>query len=208
MSAKKLSGTKPGAKHVTGPGGQSAEKFAKWYQGESLAAWKSLDLDSVGSLAHAIEAAHNEGGTVYVMGNGGSAATASHLAVDLSKTACVPGRNLIKCVCLNDNIPTLTAVSNDISFEQVFSHQIDALVEPGDLVLLISGSGNSPNLIAAVEAARRCDAAVASMVGFDGGKLKGLSDVVVHVRSEQYGVIEDLHMSVGHSVAFWLKQRK
>lgn len=191
-----------------GPGGLSPAKFGDWYKAQSLDAWKSLDLSQVATLAHAIDAADKNGGTVWVMGNGGSAATASHLAVDLAKTACVPGRRMVKCVCLNDNVPSLTAIGNDLSFEQVFSHQIEALVEPGDLVLLISGSGNSPNLLAAVEAARRCDATVASMLGFDGGKMLGLSDLVVHVQSEQYGVIEDLHMSIGHMCAFWLKQRK
>jgi D-sedoheptulose 7-phosphate isomerase len=207
MSARKLSGTKPGGRHVVGPGGLSAEKFADWYRAQSLAAWKSIDLKEVARLAEAIDKTDKDGGTVYIMGNGGSAATASHLAVDLAKTACVPGRRRVKAVCLNDNVPSLTAIGNDLSFDQIFSHQIETLVEPGDLVLLISGSGNSPNLLAAADAARRCDATIAALLGFDGGKLLKLSDLVVHVRSEQYGVIEDLHMSVGHMAAFYLKQR-
>lgn len=204
----KLKGTKPGATHVTGPGGLSAERFAQWYRSEALANWKSLDVDAVAALAELVAKTHEDGGTLYVMGNGGSAATASHFAVDLCKTAGVKGKRPLKVVCLNDNVPALTAIANDLSFDEVFAHQIDALVEPGDLVLLISGSGNSPNLVRAHEAAKRCGASTAALLGFDGGKLKALADVNVHVLSDQYGVIEDMHMAVGHMLTFWLKQRR
>lgn len=203
----KLKGTKPGARHETGIGGQTAEQFAQWYRAETLANWKSLDIDAVARLAELVEKTHEDGGTIYTMGNGGSAATASHFAVDLSKTAAIKGKRPIKCVCLNDNMPAITAIGNDLSFDQVFSSQIDALVEPGDLVLLISGSGNSENILRAVEAAKRCGARTAALLGFDGGKLLALADVNVHVASDQYGVIEDLHMAVGHILTFYLKQR-
>lgn len=204
----KLKGTKPGAHHETGPGGLSAEKFAHWYRQEALANWKSLDVDAVAALAELVSNVHENGGTIYVMGNGGSAATASHWAVDLSKTAATKGKRPLKVVCLNDNVPALTAIANDVSFDEVFSRQIETLVEPGDCVILISGSGNSPNLLAACDAARRVDAPVAALLGFDGGKLKSKVDVSVHVLSDQYGVIEDMHMAVGHMLTFWLKQRR
>jgi D-sedoheptulose 7-phosphate isomerase len=209
MSANnKIQGTKPGATHVTGPGGQTAGGFASWYKDVAMKCWQGLDLEAVERLSLEIERCEKEGKTIWVMGNGGSAATASHLATDLSKTAYVKGRKRIKCVCLNDNAAYMTAIGNDLSFDSIFSEQLEGLVGHGDLVILITGSGNSPNLLAAADAAKKNGAVTASLLGFDGGKLKGKSDFYVLVDSDQYGVIEDFHMSVGHMAAFWLKQRK
>jgi D-sedoheptulose 7-phosphate isomerase len=209
MSANNKTGsTKPGGTHVTGPGGQSASGFAAWYKDVALKCWQSLDLKAVERLSLEIERCEREGSTIWVMGNGGSAATASHLATDLSKTAYVKGRKRIKCVCLNDNAAYMTAIGNDLSFDSVFSEQLEGLIAPKDLVVLITGSGNSPNLLAAAAVAKKNGAVTASLLGFDGGKLKGQSDFYVLVDSDQYGVIEDFHMSVGHMAAFWLKQRK
>lgn len=206
MSTSK--GTKPGRRHVTGPGGQDAAAFARWYREESLARWKSLDLEAIAALAKAVEHAERDGHVVYVMGNGGSAATASHLATDLSKTASVKGRTPVKCVALTDNVSYITAIGNDESFDEIFSYQLEGLLQEGDVVILISGSGNSPNLLAAAQVAKRRGATCAALLGFDGGALKAKADIAVHVDCEQYGVIEDLHMSVGHILAFYLKQRR
>lgn len=207
MSAK-LKGTKPGRTHNTGPGGRSAAEFARWYSGQTLSAWGSLDLAAVAKLAAQVERCEKQGRTVWVMGNGGSAATASHLATDLSKTAWVKGRKRIKCVSLSDNDAYITAIGNDLSFDEIFSFQLEGLVQKDDLVILVTGSGNSKNILKAAAVARKAKAATAALLGFDGGALKSQVDIPVLVASDQYGVIEDLHMAVGHIVTFWLKQRR
>jgi D-sedoheptulose 7-phosphate isomerase len=209
MSATKrvIKGTKPGATHATGPGGRSSGEFARWYREEALCCWENLDLAAVEKLAREVERCEREGRTIWTMGNGGSAATASHLAVDLGKTAHVKGRARIRCVCLNDNAAYMTAIANDLSYDKVFSEQLASLVQKDDLVILITGSGNSPNLLEAARVAKGEGAVVAALLGFDGGKLKAAADLNVLVNSGQYGVIEDFHMSVGHMVTFWLKQR-
>lgn len=209
MSAtRKIKGTKPGATHATGPGGQAAGAFARWYREESRRCWEELDVAAVERLALEVERCEREGRAIWTMGNGGSAATASHLATDLSKTAYVAGRPRIRCIALNDNAAYMTAIGNDLSFDRVFSEQLAGVVQKGDLVIMITGSGNSPNLLEAARVAKEKGAVVAAMLGFDGGKLKAEADISVLVSSDQYGVIEDFHMSIGHMAAFWLKQRK
>lgn len=203
-----IKGTKPGATHVTGPGGLSAAEFAKWYRDRSLEVWNALDLDAIATLAAEVERCEKDGRAIWVLGNGGSAATASHLATDLSKTAYVEGGKRIKCLSLSDNAAYMTAVGNDLAFDQIFSFQLDGLVAAKDLVIIVTGSGNSPNVLEAARAAKKKGAVVAALLGFDGGALKAQADLSILVASDQYGVIEDLHMSVGHAVTFWLKQRR
>lgn len=207
MSAnKKMRSTKPGGFHATGPGGLGSRDFAHWYREQTLAQWKGLDLEAVASLADLVVTARDTGKTIYVMGNGGSAASASHIATDFSKTAEVKGRPGVRCVSLADNAAYMTAIGNDLSFEDIFSRQLENLLCPGDVVLLVSGSGNSPNLLKAAKLARARKAQTAALLGFDGGKLKDLVDLPVLVASDQYGVIEDLHMAVCHIITFYLKQ--
>ena len=194
--------------HVTGPGGLSAAKFANWYRDQALSVWDELDLEAVERLAREVERCERQGRTIFVMGNGGSAATASHLATDLSKTAYVKGRKRIKCVSLADNAAYMTAIGNDLSYDEIFSFQLEGLVRKGDLVILVTGSGNSPNMLKAAAAAEKAGAVSAALLGFDGGRLKFAVDFHVLVASDQYGVIEDVHMSIGHIVTFWLKQRR
>jgi len=143
-----------------------------------------------------------------VMGNGGSAATASHIATDWSKTAERIGKPLIRCMSLNDNTAFMTAIGNDLGYAELFSRQLQNLLNRGDLVVIISGSGNSPNVIKAAEYARKTGAKTIAMTGFTGGKLRQMADICLHVDSDQYGVIEDMHMAAGSILAFYLKQRK
>ncbi len=209
MSANRVfKGTLPGRTHKTGPGGLDARAFARWYRQQSVAVWEDLDLDAVASLADAVLAVQRRGRTIYVMGNGGSAATAAHVATDLSKTAAVAGAAPVKCVSLADNAAYITAIGNDISFDDIFSRQLENLLEEGDLVLLVTGSGNSPNLLKAAALAKQRGATAAALLGFDGGKLKRMVDIAVLVASDQYGVIEDLHLAVNHILTFFLKQAK
>ncbi len=192
----------------TGPGGLSARAFAEWYREQELQQWQSLDLDAVERIASAVEQAERAGKQVFVMGNGGSAATASHIATDWSKTAECAGGRLLRCMSLNDNVPFMTAIANDLCYDAVFVRQLENLLNEGDVVVLISGSGNSPNVVKAVEFAQERGAVTIGMTGFTGGKVREMTDICLHINSDQYGVIEDLHMAVGSILAFYLKQRR
>jgi len=206
MTAK-IRGTLPGHFHHAGPGGLGLRDFARWYRGQELAQWELLNLAAVERLTRLLLDAQRRARHVFVMGNGGSAATAASIAVDFSKTAAPPGGRAWKCLSLSENAAFITAMSNDHTFDDIFVRQLDNLLCPGDVVLLVSGSGNSPNLIKAARFARTRRAKTAALLGFDGGKLKGLVDAPVVIPCAQYGVIEDLHLAVSHIITFFLRQR-
>jgi D-sedoheptulose 7-phosphate isomerase len=137
---------------------------------------------------------------VYIMGNGGSSATASHLASDLVKTARVVGLPSLRAFALTDNVPLVTAWANDADYEDIFAEQITAFAEADDVVIAISASGNSDNIIAGLRAARANGARTIGMVGFDGGAARELVDVAVHVPCHDYGLVEDVHLAIGHAI--------
>lgn len=138
---------------------------------------------------------------VFIFGNGGSASTASHHVLDLVKTAAVEGQLSLRAIALNDNVGLLTAVSNDVAFADSFSFPLSLYAESGDVAVAISCSGNSPNIVNACRTARQRGLTVVALTGFSGGKVAGDADVHVNVPSSNYGIIEDLHLSVGHMVA-------
>lgn len=155
------------------------------------------------ALADAVELlleAQSSGRRVYVMGNGGSAATASHFVCDLVKTAHVAGQRPLRVFGLVDNTPLLTAWANDAAYERSFAEQIAAMVEPGDVVIAISASGNSPNILAGLEAAASIGARTIGLLGFDGGLAHDLVDVAIHVGCHDYGLVEDTHAAIGHAI--------
>jgi D-sedoheptulose 7-phosphate isomerase len=192
----------------TGPGGLTVREFAKWYRERELEQWAALDLAAIEKIAKAFEGAEKQGRTVFVMGNGGSAATASHLACDWSKTAERKGKRLLRCMSLNDNVAFMTAIGNDLGYDEMFSRQLENLLQKDDIVVLISGSGNSPNVLKAAKLARKRGAMTVAMTGFSGGKLRKMADICLHIPSDQYGVIEDMHMAAGSILAFYMKQRR
>jgi D-sedoheptulose 7-phosphate isomerase len=151
---------------------------------------------AVGLLLEARAAARH----VYVLGNGGSASTAAHFACDLQKTATLPDRAPIRAHALADNTALMTAWANDTAYENVFAGQIAALVDPGDVVIAISASGNSPNIVAGLAAAARQGARTIALVGFDGGAAARLADVAVHIPCHDYGLVEDVHSALGHAL--------
>lgn len=140
------------------------------------------------------------GQRVYVMGNGGSAATASHFASDLMKTAHVAGLAPLRVHALTDNTPLVTAWANDVAYERIFAEQVAALVEPGDVVIAISASGNSPNIVAGLAAAAARGARTIGLLGFDGGASRTLVDIAVHVPCHHYGLAEDTHLAIAHAM--------
>jgi D-sedoheptulose 7-phosphate isomerase len=137
---------------------------------------------------------------VYIVGNGGSAATATHFACDLSKATIVEGRARLRVTSLTDNVALLTAWANDTSYENVFAEQLCNLLNAGDVVIAISASGNSPNVLNAIAAARGLGAVTVALVGFGGGALMTAVDSAVHVESHSYGVVEDCHLVLEHAI--------
>ena len=208
IKEKKRPGLAAGNFTGTGPGGLDPKAFAKWYRAAELEQWDRLDFKAIDKIARVLERAEKNKKQVFVMGNGGSAATASHIATDWAKTAERPGKPLLRCTSLNDNVAFMSAIGNDLGYEKLFVRQLENVLNRGDVVVLVSGSGNSPNVIAAAKFAKKKGAVVVGFTGFSGGRLRKLSDVLFHVDSDQYGVIEDMHMAVGSILAFYLKQRK
>jgi len=139
---------------------------------------------------------YNNNNKIIIIGNGGSAATASHFSCDLGKGASVEGNRRFRVISLTDNIPLITAISNDISYDEVFKYQLENILEKDDLVIGISASGNSENIVKAFEYARSKSAKTFGLVGFNGGKVKDLSDGYIHVQSFNYGIVEDIHLVI------------
>ena len=166
-----------------------------------------VDLGCLEHVAVMLLNCQARGRVVFVVGNGGSAATASHFACDLSKGTRRDGPPTFQVVSLTDNVPLLTAWANDSGYERVFSEQLIALGRPGDLLVAISASGNSPNVVAAIDAARLRGMAVAGLTGRTGGVLGSLSDVVVNVPSDRIEVVEDAHLVVAHSLCVAVRDR-
>ncbi len=152
-------------------------------------------------------AASSRGSSIYFIGNGGSAATASHFVNDIligTKSTNVPFRAISLC----DNQAVITAIANDYGYEYIFSKQLAALLKKNDVVVAISASGNSPNLLKAIDVARQKEAITVGLVAFDGGKLKKMTDTSIHVPTlkGEYGPAEDAHMMLDHLVSSYLMQ--
>ena len=167
----------------------------------------AIDLTALEQAAVMLLTCQARGRVVFVIGNGGSAATASHFACDLSKGTRRDGPPTFHVVSLTDNVPLLTAWANDSGYDRVFSEQLTALARPGDLLVAISASGNSPNVVAAVDAARSCGMSVVSLSGRSGGRLAHLVDVLVNVPSDTIEVVEDAHLIVAHSLCVAVRER-
>jgi len=159
-----------------------------------------ISVEEVERVVEIILDAHRRRQHVYIVGNGGSASTATHFACDLSKATIVQGRARLRVTSLTDNVALLTAWANDTSYENVFAEQLANLLNPGDVVIAISASGNSPNVLSAIKAAQDCGATTVGIVGFSGGSLKGAVDAAIHVPSDSYGVVEDCHLVLEHAI--------
>ena len=161
-----------------------------------------LDLSQVERLSDLIEEAYHAGRFVFICGNGGSGANASHLCEDLAKCTLRDFENQkrLKVLSLTDNAPWLMAVANDLAYDQIFVEQLKNLASPGDLLLAISGSGNSPNVLKAVDWANAHGMTTVGITGFGGGKLKSLAQHNLHVGMDDMGVVESLHQVVFHWV--------
>lgn len=159
---------------------------------------KKLDVESINNVLNLLMEAQKNHKRVFVFGNGGSSATASHIQNDFGKGVSEYVDDKFRFQCLNDNIPTIMAIANDIGFEEIFRFQLRGVIEPGDIVMAISGSGNSKNVINAVEYAKSCGNKVIGLTGYSGGRLKELCDISLHVPVNSMQVTEDIHMVLDH----------
>jgi len=182
--------------------------FAAAYFEQLASASASIDGTALTSAAELLGAAYERRATVYVCGNGGSAAIANHLVCDHLKGVQTDTETRPRVVSLSSNIETITAIANDISFDDVFVYQLRTMAEAGDVLVTISSSGDSENIVRACDWARGSDCAVIAMTGFAGGRSAGLADVNLHVDSDNYGVVEDAHQSLMHILAQYLRMKR
>lgn len=172
----------------------------------TVAATRGVVGVAFGQLAESCTRSLRNGGKILFFGNGGSAADAQHLAAELVVRYRTNGRALA-AIALTTDTSILTACSNDFSYDDIFARQVEALARPGDVVLGISTSGNSPNVIKALEVARAMGCVAAAFAGRDGGKLKGLADPLLVVPSNVTARIQEMHILVGHALCDVLEQR-
>jgi D-sedoheptulose 7-phosphate isomerase len=183
-------------------------QYARDYLNDLKNVLDRLPVESLDKIAQLIETAHAAGQQIFVIGNGGSAATASHMMNDLCKGTLghkgdAPWKRF-RVLALTDNVSLMTAWANDTDYNHVFSEPLKNFAHAGDLLIAISASGNSPNIIAAVEAAKHLGVKVIGLAGFGGGKLAQMADVCLTVPSKDYGPVEDVHMILDHILTSYL----
>ena len=168
---------------------------------------KSLDTESIEEVAKKFKQVRDNNKQVIVFGNGGSGSTASHMVCDIVKGCSYGHEKRYRMICLNDNIPTLLAYSNDVSYDEVFFEQLKNFMQPGDIVLGISGSGNSKNIIKAIEYANSCGNTTIGFTGFDGGVLKKIATISVNAMIDDMQISEDIHLTTLHILYKLLEQK-
>ena len=176
--------------------------FPEQYRSDLLNAIESVDLNKVSQAIEWFRESRDAGRHIFVCGNGGSASTASHFTCDMVKGASYERDSRFRILSLTDSLPTLTAYSNDAGYDTVFVEQLKNFAKAGDLVMCISGSGNSPNVVRAMEYAKSIGCKTLALTGRDGGKLGPLAQLNIHVDAPHMGRIEDAHMIVCHMIAY------
>lgn len=184
------------------------KKFAKQYVENLITLLQHIDIDAVSEIVDAFE---NSKGRIYIIGNGGSAATASHMVNDLGIGLKRRDIRNFDVQSLSDNTPVCSAISNDIGYENVFYMQLKNRINKDDILIAISCSGNSENILKAVKYAKEQNSTIIGVSGFDGGELKKLSDINFHVQTQknEYGLVEDMHMILDHIIySYYIEQAK
>ena len=181
------------------------EFFRDYVEGYRRAS-ASLDADALAQAASLLLAAYRARRWIFCCGNGGSASIANHLVCDHVKGTATDTRLRPRVVSLSSNVELLTALANDIEYDEVFVRQLGALAEPGDVLITISSSGDSENVVRAIRWAKDHGLVTIAFAGFAGGRTKALADVALHCESDNYGVTEDLHQSIMHVLAQFLRQ--
>lgn len=158
----------------------------------------SINKEDLNNIMNLLMNAREDGKNIFIMGNGGSAATASHYVCDFNKGISYGKEKMFKFICLNDNIPTMMAYANDMSYADVFAGPLKNFMQSGDIVIGISGSGNSENVVRAIQYANKNGGVTIGLTGYSGGKIKQLSKYNVHIPVDDMQITEDLHMVLDH----------
>ena len=167
---------------------------------------RTVSLPHLQQVIRLLERAYLDNHRMFIMGNGGSAATASHFALDLAKNTIMPGAPRLKAISLTDHVPLITAWSNDTAYEHVFAEQLASMIEPGDIAIGISTSGNSPNVINALRLARQVGATTVGLLGAEGGKIKDIVDAYVLAPGQNIEQEEDAHMILAHVITRHMRE--
>jgi D-sedoheptulose 7-phosphate isomerase len=181
--------------------------FPRNYKSKLISALDTIDLDAVSRAIEILDEARAENRHIFTCGNGGSASTASHFVCDMVKGASFNREARFRIMALTDSLPTITAYSNDVSYECVFVEQLKNFAERGDVLIAISGSGNSPNVLRAVEYANSIGCHTIGLTGRDGGKLGKLSGLQIRVDDPHMGRIEDIHLIVTHMLCYYFMEQ-
>ena len=192
------------------PAGQyaTAASFFDGYADEATRAAKSVDGAALDRAAAILLGAYTSGAGVFACGNGGSAAIANHLQCDHSKGVRTATDLLPKVVSLSVNVELLTAIANDMSYEDVFVYQLQCHSAPGDVLFAVSSSGRSANIVRALTWARDHGLRTIALTGFDGGEAREVAEVPIHVDGTNYGIVEDLHQAIMHALAQYIRQSR
>jgi phosphoheptose isomerase len=186
----------------------SAGIYFSAYAEETARAASSVEPAALGRAAAILLDAYTSGATVFSCGNGGSASIANHLQCDHTKNIAKSTDLCTRVMSLSVNVEVLTAIANDLAYEEVFTHQLRSQSRPGDVLVAVSSSGRSPNIVTALNWAREHGLRTISLTGFDGGAARTIADVSIHVHGTNYGVIEDLHQAIMHVLAQYIRQSR
>lgn len=188
----------------------SARDYVVSYQHRMLRMLEGLDERPIAELIQLLEQACKDNRQIFLMGNGGSSAVASHMVVDLAANSLQEGLPGFRVFSLSDNTESITAIANDWGYENIFSHQLTCHLQAGDLVIAFSVSGNSPNVIRGVEVTKEKGGTTVGLTGFDGGRLRELCDLSIHIPAtrDEYGPVEDLFACIGHMVTTYLTLKR
>lgn len=167
---------------------------------------RAISQDHLQEILALLEETYRQGHRIFIMGNGGSAATASHFALDLAKNTIMPGAPRVKAISLTDHVPLITAWSNDTAYEHIFAEQLENMIEPGDVVIGISASGNSLNVINALHVAKKSRAATIGLLGATGGKIRQMVDAYVLAPGQNIEQEEDAHMILAHIITRHMRE--
>ena len=192
---------------MTFPNAKSIDltNFLSGYMNEIQKGFESIDVDNLEKIVNVLDSAIKRNSTIYTCGNGGSSSIAEHFVCDFLKGASTETSIQPIIHSLSSNTPTLTAVANDISYDDIFSFQLEKYGKDGDILLCVSSSGNSPNIIKAISMAKLKNIESISFVGFVGGDAKNISDNCIHIPNKNYGIVEDVHHSLMHMLAQYIK---
>lgn len=183
----------------------SCDAFASQYFSELAKAAQNCDLTALNRIAEMVRETIDSGNFIYICGNGGSAGIANHSLCDFLKCVRTDTNLMPRVMSLAAHTEMNSALANDISYDEIFAYQLESMARPGDMVWTVSSSGNSPNVVRALEVAREKGLRSVSFTGFSGGQSRNMADVNAHVDAHNYGVVEDIHMSFIHIITQYLR---